>query len=144
MKTLSLYHPMSVMDQVLGSFFDSPLAPYFGSPVLSKLPLMDVEETDDAYLVKAELPGFDEKQVKVHVEGGKLSIETGREEEKKEEKDSAFLIHERRDVSFKRSFSLPENADTDAVSAVFKNGVLSLEIKKRKESSRKLIEIQSQ
>ena len=144
MKSLSLYRPMSMMDHMLGSFFDSSLAPFFGNPVLNKLPLVDVQETDDAYHLEAELPGLDEKQIKVHLDGSKLSIESVREEEKKEEKDDAFLIRERRNISFSRSFTLPENADTEAVYAVFKNGVLSLEIKKRKESSRKLIEIQSQ
>ena len=150
MKSLSLYRPMSMVDQLLGSFFESSLVPFTGNSMWNKLPLVNVQETDDAYLVEAELPGFDEKQIKVHVEGGKLSIETGKEEEKKEEKDtvcetgSSYLIRERRNVSLNRSFTLPENADTEAVSAVFKNGVLSLEIKKRKENSRRFIEIQSQ
>ena len=148
MKSLSLYRPMNIMDQLLDSFFDSPLVSFPGNP--NKSPPVDVQETDNAYLVEAELPGFDEKQIKVHVEGGKLSIESGKQEETKEEKDTAretdaaYLIRERRNISFSRSFTLPENADTEAVSAVFKNGVLSLEIKKRKESSRKLIEINAQ
>ena len=141
MKSISLYHPMNVVDQLLDSFFESPLVPFTGSPVLNKLPLVDVQETADAYLLEAELPGFDEKQIKVQVEGGKLSIESNKDEEKKEEKDGAFLLRERRNVSFSRSFTLPENADTESVSAVFKNGVLSLEIKKRAENARRLIEI---
>ncbi|MCL1815233.1 MAG: Hsp20/alpha crystallin family protein [Treponema sp.] len=142
MKTVSLYRPMDVMDHLLESFFDSSLVPFRGNPVLSKLPLVDVQETADAYLVEAELPGFDEKQIKVQMEGGKLTIESARDEEKKEEKN--FLIRERRNVSFCRSFTLPENADTETVSAVFKNGVLLLEIKKRTENARRLIEINAQ
>ena len=144
MKSLSFYRPVNVVEELLGSFFDSPLVPFRGRAVLDKMPLVDVEETEDAYLVEAELPGFDEKQIKVHVEGGKLSIESAREDEKSEEKERGYLLRERRNVSFSRSFTLPENADAEAVSAVFKNGVLSLEIKKRKESSRKLIEINAQ
>ena len=144
MKSLSFYHPISMVDQLLDSFLESSLVPFMGNSLLKKLPLVDVHETEDAYLLEAELPGLDEKQIKVHVEGGKLSIETGKEEEKKEEKDDVCLIRERRNVSFCRSFTLPENADTESVSAVFKNGVLSLEIKKRKESSRRFIEITSQ
>jgi HSP20 family molecular chaperone IbpA len=143
MKSVSLYRPLNVVDQLFNSFFDSPLAPIMGDPVLNKLPLVDVQETADSYLVEAELPGFDEKQIKVHVEGGKLTIETGMEE-KKEGKENNYLIRERRNVSFSRSFTLPENADTEAVSAVFKNGVLSLEVKKRTGDARRLIEIQAQ
>jgi len=141
MKTVSLYRRPTVMDELLESFFDSSLLPYTGSTVQNKLPLIDVQENDHAYLVEAELPGFDEKQIKVHVEGGKLTIESGNEEEKKEEKGKNYLIQERRKVSFSRSFTLPENADTEAVSAVFKNGILSLEIKKRKGNPKRLIEI---
>ena len=143
MKSLSLYRPMGMVDHLLDSFFESPLVPFVGTSLLNKLPLVDVQETEDAYLMEAELPGFDEKQIKVHVEGGKLSIESVKEEEKNEEKGGDYLIRERRNVSFSRSFTLPENADADAVSAVFKNGMLSLKINKRKESSRRLIEIQS-
>jgi HSP20 family molecular chaperone IbpA len=151
MKTVSLYRqPMNVVDEFLDSFFDSSLlptagmVPFVNAPVASKLPPVDVEETDHAYLVEADLPGFDEKQISVHVEGGKLTIESGKNEEKKEDKSDKngnYLIRERRKVSFSRSFTLPENADTEAVSAVFKNGVLSLEIKKRTGNTKRLIEI---
>ena len=140
MKTVSRYRPMNVVDQLLESFFDSSLVPFTGNPMSHKLPPVDVQETADTYLVEAELPGFDEKQIKVQVEGGKLTIESA-SGEKKEEKDGNYLIRERRDVSFCRSFTLPENADTESVSAAFKNGVLSLEIKKRTGSARRLIEI---
>ena len=144
MKTLSVFRPMNVVDQFLDSFFESQLAPFAGHSILNKLPLVDVQETADAYLVDAELPGFDEKQIKVHVEGGKLTIESDKDEEKKEEKDGSYLLRERRKVSFSRSFTLPENADAESVSAAFRNGVLSLEIKKRAENPRRLIEINAQ
>lgn len=144
MKSVSLYHPVRVVDQLLDSFFESPFVPFTGKSALNNLPLVDVQETADAYLVEAELPGFDEKQIKVHVEGGKLSIESRKDEEQKEEKDGAYLVRERRNVSFSRSFTLPENADTESVAAVFKNGVLSLEIKKRAENARRLIEIKAE
>ncbi|MDR2210027.1 MAG: Hsp20/alpha crystallin family protein [Spirochaetaceae bacterium] len=144
MKSVSLYKPLSVMDEFLESFFDSPLAPFVGSRVLNKLPLVDVQETGNAYLVEAELPGLDEKQIKVQMDGGKLTIESEQEEQNQEEKNGSYLIRERRRSSFSRSFTLPENADPESVSAVFKNGVLSLEIKKRTESAKRLIEINAQ
>ncbi|MDR2551960.1 MAG: Hsp20/alpha crystallin family protein [Treponema sp.] len=145
MKTVSLYRrPVNVMDQLLESFFDSPLLPFNGAPLLGKLPLVDVQETSGAYLVEAELPGFDEKQIRVQIEGGKLTIESDRNGEKTEEGNDSYLIRERRQLSFSRSFTLPENADPESVSARFKNGVLSLEIKKRAESAKRLIEISAQ
>jgi HSP20 family protein len=103
------------------------------------LPLVDVQEKEDAYLIEADLPGFDEKTVQVHVDSGALTIESVNEEEKKEEQEANYLRRERGRISFKRSFKLPDNADTDQVSAVFKNGVLSLEIKKCEEAAKKRI-----
>jgi HSP20 family molecular chaperone IbpA len=135
---------MDMVEQLMETFFDSPLARFSGNPVLNKLPLVDIQETADGYLVEADLPGFDEKQIKVQVEGGKLTIESARDEEKKEEKEGAYLIRERRNVSFSRSFTLPENADTESVAATFKNGMLSLEIKKRTGNARRLVEIKAQ
>jgi HSP20 family protein len=148
MKTVSLYRPMSLeramndLNRYMESFFDSPLAP----AERNHLPLVDVQETDNAYRVEAELPGFEEKNIQVHVDNGNLTIESAKEEDKKEKKDDGtYLIRERRTVSFSRSFKLPENADTEAVEAVFKNGVLTLEIKKREEAPKKrLIQINAQ
>jgi HSP20 family protein len=137
---------MNMVEQLLESFFDSPLLPAAENRMLNKLPLVDVQETNDAYLVEAELPGFDEKQIKVQVEGGKLTIESSKDEVKEEKKDrnGTYLIQERRNISFHRSFTLPDNADSEAVTAVFKNGVLSLEIKKRTGNARRLVEIKAQ
>ena len=148
MKNVTLYRPLDMVDQLLESFFESPNVPFLRNPRFSgneliKLPLVDVRETADSYLVEAELPGFDEKQIKVQVEGGKLTIESN-VDEAKEEKEGSFLIKERRNVSFSRSFTLPENADTETVSAAFKNGILTLEIKKRAENARRVIEINVQ
>lgn len=141
MKTVSLYRPMNVMDELMESFFDSS---FTGNRLMNKLPLVDIRETENAYQVEADLPGFDEKHIKVHVEGGKLTIESDRDDEKEDDRKGTYLIRERRLISFSRSFTLPENADTSSVSAIFKNGVLSLEIKKRIESAKRLIEINSQ
>ena len=145
MKNVSVYRPMNVVDQLMESFFDSSLASTLasvsGNPALNKLPLVDVMETADSYIVEAELPGFDEKQIGVQVEGGKLTIESIRNDEKEETQNTAYLMRERRRISFSRSFTLPENADTESVTAVFKNGILSLQIKKRAETARRHIEI---
>jgi HSP20 family protein len=113
--------------------------------------MVDIRETDDAYLMEAELPGYDEKNIQVHVDGRILTIESKKEEEntrdvspKKDEKkddEDRFLIRERRSDSFSRSFTLPEDTDTESISAVFKNGLLNLEIKKRAGTQKRLIRI---
>jgi HSP20 family protein len=149
MNTVSLYRPVSVekamndFNRYLESFFDSSLSA-MDTQSRGTIPAVDVRETDAGYLLEAELPGIEEKDIEVHVDGGNLTIESRKNEEtKKEEKKDGgnYLIKERRRMSFSRSFRLPENADTEQVAAVFKNGVLSLEIKKRAESQKRLIKI---
>jgi HSP20 family protein len=161
MNTVTLYRPFNIenalsgFDRYLENFFgDSPLAP--ADRIFNHLPAVDVREKEDVYLLEAELPGYDEKNIQVHVDGGNLTIESAQEEvsqrdvspEKNKHADKSadkgkdtFLIRERRTSSFSRSFKLPENADPNAVTASFKNGILSLEIKKRSEAQKRMIQI---
>ena len=144
MKTLTMYHPniqnaLSDFDRYIGSFFDVP------TKTFKREPAVDVQETENSYVFDIELPGFDEKSIEVHVDGANLTIaskkEETKEEQKVEENGSKYLIKERRLSSFSRSFKLPENADPEAVSAAFKNGVLNLQIKKRPEAQKRTIQI---
>lgn len=107
----------------------------------SRVPAVDVRETDEGYILEAELPGYDEKGVEVHVDGQVLTIES-KKDEQKEEKNGSYIIHERYSEAFRRSFTLPDDVDSDAITATFKNGLLTLNIKKRIESRRKLIKIE--
>ncbi|GHV52168.1 hypothetical protein AGMMS49579_09000 [Spirochaetia bacterium] len=155
MKTVTLYRPFNIgnalsdFDRYLETFFgDSPLSPT--DRIFNRLPAVDVREKEDAYLLEADLPGYDEKGIQVHVDGGTLTIESGQADQRdvSPEKDrdaekakDAFLIRERRSAPFSRSFKLPENADPEVVTASFKNGILSLEIKKRSEAQKRVIQI---
>jgi HSP20 family protein len=105
---------------------------------------VDVRETGKAYILDMELPGYDEKSVEVHVDGGSLSIESRLDEsheEKKDKTEGTFILRERRLNSFSRSFKLPENANPDSVTASFKNGILNLEIGKRAEARKRTVQI---
>jgi HSP20 family protein len=145
MKAVTLYRPVTIekalndFDRYMESFFgESPLAPAFKTN--GQGPAVDIRETGNAYMLEAELPGYDEKGIEVHVDNGVLTIES-KKEETAEKKEEHFIIRERRNSSFSRSFKLPENADPDAISAAFKNGLLSLEIKKRAEAKKRIIQI---
>jgi HSP20 family protein len=150
MKALTMYRPLTLENAL--SDFNHYLESFFGDSMLTpseriRLPAVDVQEKEGSYLLEAELPGYDEKNIEVHVDGGNLTIASSQEEEKerknKDAKEGTFLIRERRSNSFSRSFRLPENADPNAVSASFKNGILSLEIKKRSEAQKRVIEIKA-
>jgi len=146
MRTLNIYRPAAIqnaihdLDKYIESFFtDSVIAP--AARMFSRMPAVDIQETENTYLLDMELPGLDEKNINVHVDGVNLTISSKHEEEKKDEEHGAYLLHERKTGEFSRSFKLPENADPEAVSAAFKNGILRLEIKKRAEAQKRTIQI---
>ncbi len=147
MNALSLYRPRSIQkaledfDRLFDSFFGD-FGDSNGKGVLStRIPAVDVRETEDAYILEAELPGFDEKSISAHVDGKVLTIETKRDE-KTEKREGTYVLQERYCQAFKRSFTLPEDANPDAITASFKNGLLTMTIKKQPEAQRKLIKIE--
>ena len=154
MKTMTLYRPntiqstMSDFDRYFESFFgDSALTPATRS--LCRQPAVDVRETENAYIVDMELPGYEENGIEIHVDGKRLSIASKQEETKEAssavpaQDQGTWIIRERRFSSFSRSFKLPENANPEEVSAQFKNGVLSVDIKKRPEAQKRTIQIKA-
>jgi HSP20 family protein len=150
MKTLTMYQPNAIQN-VLNDF-DHCFESFFGDSLLTPtrffnhLPEVDIQETENSYIMDMELPGYNEKNIEVHLEGANITISAKQkeQEEKKSgegETDGTYILRERRTGSFSRSFKLPENANPEAVSAVFKNGVLNLQIKKRAEAQKKTIQI---
>lgn len=94
------------------------------------MPSVEVKENGKTYTVNVELPGLDEKDVKVTVEDDLLSIAG---EKKVEHTDDKTHFSERSYGSFTRSFTLPADADRNAITAKFTKGVLTLEIPKTAE-----------
>jgi HSP20 family protein len=152
MKAMTLYRPNTIQNAL--SDFDRYFEAFFGDNILSPatrvfnhMPAVDVRETEKSYVLDMELPGYDEKDIEIHVDGNSLSI-ASKQEETHDAKDEGedkgtWLLRERRVNSFSRSFKLPENANPEEVSAEFKNGVLSLEITKRAEAQKRSIEIKT-
>ena len=153
MKALTMYRPhtiqnaLSDFDRYFESFFgDSLFTP--ATRILTHQPAVDIRETEKAYILEMELPCYDENNLTVHIDGGKLTISTKQEETTEEKKDQGttadngnYVLRERRLTAFSRTFKLPENTDAEAVNANFKNGVLSLEIQKRPEAQKRTIQI---
>jgi len=157
MKAMTMYRPnaihgfygkpslLSDFDRYFDSFFgDSFLTP--SVKAYRQIPAVDIRENENAYLLDIDLPGYDEKDIEVNVEGFCLSIASKHQEEKCEEKkhetdESVWLLKERRLKSFSRSFKLPENANPETVTAEFKNGTLHMEIKKRDEAKKRAIPV---
>lgn len=104
------------------------------------LPLVDITEDDNQYLIKAELPEVRKEDVKVTVENGVLTI-SGERKFEKEEKEKRYHRIERAYGSFTRSFSVPDDADDSKVSADFKDGVLTVRLTKSEKARPKAIEV---
>lgn len=103
-------------------------------------PAVDVFENDNNYVLKAELPGVDPKDVEVRVEDNTLYLKGERKFEK-ETKEENYHRVERSYGSFARSFALPGSIDSDKVQAEYKDGLLTLTIPKREEAKPKTIKI---
>ena len=102
------------------------------------MPTVDISETDDAFVVKAELPGVDKDDVSVKIENGILTI---RGEKKTEIEDKKKHRIECTYGSFVRSFTLPQATKSDSIEAEYKNGILNLTIPKSEEVKPKEIEV---
>ena len=104
-------------------------------------PSVDIEEDDDKYKIKADLPGVDKKNIDVKLENGVLSIRGEKQVEKETGKDSKHHRRERFYGTFARSFTLPDAVDAEAVKASYKDGVLTLQIPKMEQAKPKSIDI---
>ena len=103
-------------------------------------PSVDISETKDNFIVKAELPGLETKDINVSISGDLLTIK-GQKEQELEEKDEHHHYVERYYGSFQRSFRLPANVKSDKIDAAFDKGVLKVTLPKTEEAKKKEIEI---
>lgn len=103
-------------------------------------PAVDVYETENELVIKADLPEINEKDLDVRVENNMLTIHGERKFEEKV-KEENYLRVERTYGSFSRSFSLPNTVDPEKIHADYKNGVLTVELPKRAESKPKQVKV---
>jgi len=103
-------------------------------------PAVDISEDDKEYVIKVELPEIKREGVNVKVESGVLTI-SGERKLEQEEKGKKYHRIERTYGSFSRSFSLPDDADGDKVTANFKDGVLQVHVLKSEKARPKAIEV---
>jgi HSP20 family protein len=105
-------------------------------------PRVDFAEKNGKYLLTAELPGVDPKDVDVEVQGNLLSIR-GEKKAESEREEGKVRIQERRYGSFERTLTLPQGADPNQIKADFRQGVLTVEIGKRAEAQGKKVKVEA-
>ena len=139
MNTLSIWNPIHEMDEL----FHNRLASVLGGEGLQSAawsPVVDIEESAEAYTIRAELPGLSKEKVKVTVENDVLTLSGERDLERRVETKTFHRV-ERSHGTFTRSFTLPDDVDPESVAANFKDGLLEIQIIKREEALSKSIEV---
>jgi len=132
---------LSNLQEQFNRLFDSTF-PVRGddSALTSWAPSVDIYETENELVIKADLPEVSEKDIDVQVENNMLTIRGERKFEQKV-KEESYLRIERSYGSFSRSFSLPNTVNTEAIKADYKQGVLTVELPKRAESKPKQVKV---
>lgn len=138
----ALQDPLIQLHREMNQLFDNTLRGFglpsfsfevpwsqFAAPGLLR-PQVNIGGNDKEYEISVEVPGVDEKDVKVEITGTTMTI-SGEKKQEKEEKDKNYYRMERSYGSFRRVLSLPEDANQDEVKAKFKNGVLTVTISRK-------------
>ena len=133
----------SEINRLFNTLFESPTPVANGGP-RRWIPAMDLVENEDDFVLRADLPGTDEKDVKLELQDNVLTIAGDRKAEHEERKEGYYRI-ERSYGSFQRAFELPASVDRNKVAADFSKGVLTITLPKTADAQKpvKKIEVKS-
>lgn len=106
-------------------------------------PSVDISETGNEYLIRAELPAVKKEDLQITFDGGMLTV-SGERRQKVDDKNERFHRVESFYGKFSRSFTLPESVDSAAIKADSKDGIVTIHVPKTKSESKKPIEIKVQ
>ena len=135
---ITRFDPFTNMDSWLKDLGMRPLLSEMEAGSLIKV---DLSENDTAYIIRAEIPGVNKDDIKVQVDGNRVSICAETKQEKEEKEGKRVIRHECYQGSSYRSFSLDNNVDETNAQAKYENGMLELTLPKTNERAAKHIEI---
>jgi HSP20 family protein len=127
------------MNRLFNTVFDPP-APASGGTMRRWMPAMDLVETDEHFVLRGDLPGMSEEDIKIEFEDGTLTVSGERKAEHESGNEGYYRV-ERAFGSFSRSLTLPQGIDPEAVTANFDRGVLEVRIPKPEQRKPRRIEI---
>lgn len=130
----------SEMNRLFTSLFDSPTRPSTGETARRWIPAMDLIESEDHYVLHADLPGVTEQDIDIELEAGVLKI-SGERRSTAGREQGGYRRIERSYGSFSRSLTLPDGINADAVQASFDNGVLEVRIPKPEQAKPRRVTI---
>lgn len=124
------FFPNGLFDE----FFNRSIGDMLGSDGLMNQPSVNILETANAFELEFAAPGFEKQDFSLNVENEYLTV-SAQKETKQEENNERYTRREFRFDAFKRSFKLPATINQEAVSAVYKNGVLQVTLPKKEEAT---------
>jgi HSP20 family protein len=129
---------------IFGKRFSDIMDEFFNDAVATRqhafAPSIDISETDKQYVIDVEVPGLDKKDIELNVDNNTLTISGERKFEHKEEEKHYHRV-ESSYGSFSRSFSLPDNVNSESIQATYNNGILNITIDKSEQKMKKQIKI---
>jgi HSP20 family protein len=128
------------MNRMFNQFFQGSNGEEAGTELSSWTPAVDIHETDDGYVIKAELPGVSKDDVSLDIHQNTLTLR-GQRKHEAEVKQEKYHRVERAYGTFQRSFTLPAMIDQEKVQATYKDGVLELHLPKSEAAKPKRIAI---
>ena len=150
--SLIRYEPYTLLNQLQKEFFKSTLSDQFIRESVNEdandvsishwRPAVDIKEEKDRYVIHADLPGVEAKDIEITMEDGVLTLKGVRANEKTDSREGYKRV-ERVRGTFSRSFSLPDTADSAKVEAKSKDGVLEIVLPKLEKSQPRRITVNS-
>src|SRR5919199_5432497 len=128
------------MNRLFNTVFDAPTTGGNGGTMRRWMPAMDLLETADHFVLRADLPGMSQEDVNIELEDSTLTISGERKTEHETNEEGYYRV-ERASGSFSRSLTLPKGIDAEAVTASFDRGVLEVRIPKPEQRKPRRIEI---
>ena len=125
------YNPFREMEELQKRFFEETLASFFSNGDIAEFKT-DISDQDDHYLLEADLPGFDKKDIHLDISDNILTIDAERHSEHEDKKDKYVRV-ERSYGKYSRQFDV-SSIDTERISAKYENGVLKLALPKKQEA----------
>ncbi|HEY3743855.1 MAG TPA: Hsp20/alpha crystallin family protein [Bryobacteraceae bacterium] len=142
--TISRYKPfLDAFASPAPSGFEAMINQLLSEPASGHrwMPAVDIRETENALVVKADLPEVDEKDIDIQIENGTLTLKGERKFEKDETGKGGYHRIERSYGTFARSFTLSDTIDAEKVAAEFKNGVLTITLPKKEAAKPRTIKV---
>ncbi|MBT5875306.1 MAG: Hsp20/alpha crystallin family protein [Candidatus Latescibacteria bacterium] len=135
--------PFNSLQHDLNRIFDNMLGEFqTGTRTESWAPMVDVAETPDAFIIKAELPGVTAEDVKINMQNNVLTLYGHKNHEEKQEDKNYYRV-ERSYGAFERSFNFPSVVDSERITADYKDGILTITLLKAEEAKPREIEIKA-